>query len=106
MALGILGVMAALAVFSSAVLVVALFYQDGRFVENRAVFGLISVYLLILAILQITAVPANDWLGQVLGAAIVVGTVTATVLRRKNFKAARLLMALMLIAAPILLYWS
>ena len=106
MALGILGVMAAFEVFISVVLLVALFYQDGRFVENRSVFGLIIVYVLVMAILQITAVPANDWLGKALGAAVVIGAALAAWLRRKNFKAARLFLAVLLVAAPFLLYWS
>lgn len=106
MALGILGVMAAFAVFISVVLLVALFYQDGRFVENRSVFGLIIVYVLVMAILQITAVPANDWLGKILGGAVIIGLALAAWFRRKNFKAARLLLAVLLVAAPFLLYWS
>ena len=106
MALGILGVMAALAVFISAVMITALFYQDGRFVENRAVFNLILIYLFALAFLQITAVAENDWLGKALGAAVIAAAIAAAWLRRSNFRTARLLLAAMLILAPLLLYWS
>ena len=106
MALGILGVLAGLAVFISAVLITALFYQNGRFVENRPVFLVIQVYVIILALLQITAVPANNWLGKALGGVIIVITAAALVVRRQNFRAARWMLAVMLVAAPLLLYWS
>lgn len=106
MALGILGVLAMLAILISVVLITALFYQDGRFVENRSVFTLIQVYLIILALLQISAVPSNDWLGKALGCGVLVITAAALVVRRKNFLAARWMLAAMLIAAPFLLYWS
>ena len=103
MALGILGVLAALAILISVVLITALFYQNGRFVENRSVFTLIQAYLIILALLQISAVPSNDWLGKALGGGVLVITF---VVRRSNFRAARWMLAAMLAAAPFLLYWS
>lgn len=106
MALGILGVLAALAILISVVLITALFYQNGRFVENRSVFTLIQAYLIILALLQISAVPANDWLGKALGGGVLAITAAAFVVRRKNFRAARWMLAAMLVAAPFLLYWS
>lgn len=106
MALGLLGVMAALAIFISAVLIIALFYQNGRFVENRSIFTLIQAYLIMLAALQITAVATNDYLGQALGWGIVLLTVATFIIRRKNFLAARILLAVLLVAAPFILYWS
>ena len=41
-----------------------------------------------------------------LGGVIIVITAAALVVRRQNFRAARWMLAVMLVAAPLLLYWS
>lgn len=106
MALGVLNIIVGFSLFISVVLITALFYQNGRFVENPAIFRLILVYLLILAIMQTTGVATNDHVGQVLGISIAAITFVAAWLKRKNFGLARFILAALLVIAPVVLFLS
>lgn len=106
MALGILAVIATFAILLSVVLIIVLLYKDGHLAQNNSVFILIQVYLVLLAGMQVTAVPSNDLMGKALGYGIFIVTLLALYIKKKNFFAARMMLALMLVLAPFLLFWG
>ena len=105
MALGILRIVMIINVLLNLALIAVLYYRDGRLAQKNSVFIAISAYLALLAGLQATAVASNDWLGQLLGYGIFAVTVAAIFCKKQHFPIARLMLAAMLLASPIPLYW-
>ena len=82
-----------------------LLFRNGQYAQKEWVFMLIQMYVVLLAGMQITAVPENDLLGQGVGYGIFILALAPLFYKKNNFFAARMTLVVLLMIAPLVLFF-
>lgn len=105
MALGILGVIFLVIMIVSAAFAFALLFKDGYYVSNTWIFALVQVFIIILAILNITALPDNFIFEKVISGLLIAAAIFNVWFKEKNFKLSRIISIVLLAATVYMLFF-
>lgn len=105
MALGILAIMALVAVLLGFLAIGLLFSKQGKFMNNIFVFIGVQLYCVILSWLYITSLPSNFTFQRIIGIILLIISVGVVFLKKRNFKASRFTLAALVFILPIITFF-
>lgn len=106
MALGILNIIFICLAICVLGAICLLFYKNGEIAKNNAVFVGIQLYTIIISLLYITSLPSNYIFSKVIGFIVILLSVGTIVIKKKDFKLARIFSSILILISIILLFFK
>lgn len=106
MALGILNIIFICIAIGVLGAICLLFYKNGETANKNVIFLGIQLYTIIISLLYITSLPSNYIFSKVIGFGIILLSIGTIVIKKKDFKLARIFSSILILVALILLFFA
>lgn len=105
MALGILNITFICLAIGVLGAICLLFYKNGEIAKKNLVFVGIQLYTIIISLLYITSLPSNYIFSIIIGFIIILLALGTIVIKKKDFKLARIFSSILILISLILLFF-